>query len=51
MFVLLNSYPVVFFCFVWFPYMVIDISVQYDGGFLLEIILLTLLFDYIGELF
>ena len=34
----------------WCPYMVINVSVQYNGGLLPDIILLTLC-DYIGEPF
>ena len=51
--VLLTSYLVVFLFLFWCPYMVINVvvSVQYNGGFLPEIILLTLLGDYIGEPF
>ena len=42
---------IVFFCVLfWLPYMVINVSVQYNGGFLPKIILLTL-FDYVEEPF
>ena len=30
-----------YFCYDWWPCMVIDISVQYNGGFLPDIVLLT----------
>ena len=49
--VLLNSYEIldsVILCFVLVFLMVINVSVHYNGGFLTEIILLTLC-DNIGE--
>ena len=47
--VLLNSYLIVFFCvLLWCPYIVINVSIQYNGGFLSEMILLTL-YDKIGK--
>ena len=49
--VLLNSYLIMFFCVLfWCPYMVINVSLQHNGAFLPEIILLTLC-DNIGEPF
>ena len=50
---LLSSYLIVFFCVLflfWCPFMVINVSVQYNDGFLPEIILMTLC-DNIGEPF
>ena len=38
------------FCLFWCPYMMINVSVQDNGGFLPEIILLTLC-DFVGEPF
>ena len=35
----------------WYPYMVINVSVQYNGGLLPDIILLTPCCDYVGEPF
>ena len=44
-----SSYLIVLFCVLfWCPYMVINVSVQFNGGFLPEIILLTL-YDNFGE--
>ena len=34
-------YTVLFLMFFWYPYMAINVNVQYNGGFLPDIILLT----------
>ena len=45
----INS-PILLLVLSWCPYMAIDVSVQYNGGLLPDIILLTPC-NYIGELF
>ena len=37
----LTMYYNFIFCFVWCPYMAINVSVQHNGGFLPDVILLT----------